>query len=111
MASVLGIDIGTSSVKVMLLDVERGVIGVESRGYDVLIPQIGYAQQDPDTWWEAVISCLSRLRTRYSREYREDKRGMRGAGPDTFNAAESRCAAQPDFYRIRPSLPALGKET
>ena len=29
MASVLGIDIGTSSVKVMLLDVERGVIGVE----------------------------------------------------------------------------------
>lgn len=49
MASVLGIDIGTSSVKVMLLDVERGVIGVESRGYDVLIPQIGYAQQDPDT--------------------------------------------------------------
>jgi len=71
MASVLGIDIGTSSAKVMLLDVERGVIGVESRGYDVLIPQIGYAQQDPDTWWEAVISCLSRLRTRYSREYRE----------------------------------------
>ena len=35
MASILGIDLGTSSVKAMLLDVEKGVVGVEAQSYDV----------------------------------------------------------------------------
>lgn len=69
MASILGIDIGTSGTKAMLLDEKAGVIGVESGKYDVSIPQIGYSEQDPDLWWEAVLSCLSRLREKYGRYF------------------------------------------
>lgn len=65
MAALLGIDIGTSSTKVMLLEPTKGVVGVESEPYDVSIPQMGYAEQSPDMWWEAVLRCISRLQNKY----------------------------------------------
>ena len=33
MQTLLGIDLGTSSIKAMLLDTERGVIGIESQKF------------------------------------------------------------------------------
>lgn len=39
MSVILGIDLGTSSVKGMLLDSFRGVLAVESGEYDVKIPR------------------------------------------------------------------------
>ena len=47
MASLLGIDIGTSGTKVMLLDEKTGVAGIESETYQVSIPRLGYAEQNP----------------------------------------------------------------
>ncbi|MCI8286623.1 MAG: xylulokinase [Lachnospiraceae bacterium] len=61
----MGIDIGTSSAKVMLLDAEKGVLGVEKREYEVSVPQSGYAEQEPELWWRAVQDCIGRLRQRY----------------------------------------------
>lgn len=55
MASLMGIDIGTSGTKVMLLDEKTGVAGIESETYQVSIPRLGYAEQNPDVWWEAVL--------------------------------------------------------
>lgn len=52
MSVILGIDLGTSSVKGMLLDSFRGVLAVESGEYDVKIPREGYAEQEPEQWWE-----------------------------------------------------------
>ena len=43
MSVILGIDLGTSSVKAMLLDSVKGVISVESSPYEVSIPFEGYA--------------------------------------------------------------------
>ena len=49
MSVILGIDLGTSSVKAMLLDSVKGVISVESSPYEVSIPFEGYAEQNPET--------------------------------------------------------------
>ena len=38
MRTILGIDLGTSSVKAMLLDVDGGVVGVKAKDYGVDIP-------------------------------------------------------------------------
>ncbi len=62
---ILGIDLGTSSVKAMLLDAEAGVIGVGARGYEVSIPQAGHAEQQPEVWWDAVCSALGSLKEAY----------------------------------------------
>lgn len=69
MASILGIDLGTSSVKAMLLDVEKGVVGVEAQSYDVLIPQANYAQQSPEEWWRGVCVILKRLNEKYPESF------------------------------------------
>lgn len=63
MACILGIDLGTSSVKSMLLDETAGVVKTASRAYTVSIPKPGFAEQDPETWWEAVKQTIRELKT------------------------------------------------
>lgn len=65
MGCILGIDLGTSSVKAMLLDVQDGVIGVEAQAYDVRIPQANWAEQLPEDWWDSVCIILKALKTKY----------------------------------------------
>ena len=55
----------------MLLDEKSGGAGIEGETYQVSIPRLGYAEQNPDVWWEAVLCCLSRLREKYGKCYSE----------------------------------------
>lgn len=54
----LGIDLGTSSVKALLLDTTGRVIGIEAEEYSILRPRPGYAEQDPEEWWEATCRAV-----------------------------------------------------
>ena len=47
----MGIDLGTSSVKALVSDEKGTVYGLGQKGYGTEIPEIGYAQQDPELWW------------------------------------------------------------
>ncbi|MEI6101317.1 MAG: xylulokinase [Eubacteriales bacterium] len=69
MSSVLGIDLGTSSVKAMLLDTGTGESAVAGREYTVDIPQAGYAEQSPEVWWQATIAVLRELKEKHSSRY------------------------------------------
>ncbi len=48
----LGIDVGTSSVKVVVLDDSGRVVSKAQKEYPIHSPLPGYAEQDPDLWWE-----------------------------------------------------------
>ena len=54
----LGIDLGTSSVKVLLQGVDGTVVGEASRAYPVLAPRPGWSETDPEAWWTAVIGAV-----------------------------------------------------
>lgn len=69
MAVILGIDIGTSSVKAMLLDTEMGPVAVRSKPYDVSIPSPGYAEQDPELWWVSLKEALEELQAQNAVAY------------------------------------------
>ena len=56
----LGIDLGTSAVKALLLDDDR-VVGIAEAPLAVSHPQPGWSEQDPDDWWQATCACLDRL--------------------------------------------------
>lgn len=71
MSVVLGIDIGTSSIKSMLLDTEKGVIAVKSKEYHVDIPQKNYAEQSPKMWWSSLLETLGWLKENYGTAYRK----------------------------------------
>jgi xylulokinase len=54
----LGIDLGTSSVKVLLLGLDGTVFGEASRPYPVRAPQPGWSETDPEAWWSAVVAAV-----------------------------------------------------
>ena len=57
-AYLLGYDVGSTSVKATLLDAESGraVASAASPSQELEIdtPQPGWAEQDPEVWWEHV---------------------------------------------------------
>ena len=54
----LGIDLGTSRVKALLLNGFGRVLGVAKRDYPVLSPQPGTAETDPNQWWTATCAAV-----------------------------------------------------
>jgi xylulokinase len=53
----LGLDLGTSSAKAVVVDTAGQVLSQASAGYAVTSATAGYAESDPADWWQAVIAC------------------------------------------------------
>ena len=53
----LGLDLGTSSVKTLLLAEDGAVLGEGSAPYAVRAPRPGWAESSPEDWWEAVLKA------------------------------------------------------
>ena len=60
----LGIDLGTSSIKVSVANSEGKIIDSESRDYPLLLPKVNWSEQNPDDWFEALIKVLIELNKR-----------------------------------------------
>ena len=58
----LGIDIGTSAVKAVLLDADERVLGAASVPLETVHPRPGWSEQDPEDWWRAVETAVGALR-------------------------------------------------
>lgn len=58
MAYFCGIDLGTSSLKTLLMDEEGRLKGVCAKAYQFSSPQGGFAEHDPGEWWEACCATL-----------------------------------------------------
>ncbi|MFZ1679722.1 MAG: xylulokinase [Rhizobiaceae bacterium] len=62
----LGIDLGTSSVKCMLIDGNQEVVGSASAALDVANPHPGWSEQEPRHWIAATESALESLKASHS---------------------------------------------
>src|SRR5207302_1657813 len=54
----LGIDLGTSSLKALVLDVDGTIVGTGSASYVMSTPQPGWAESDPQGWWDAAATAV-----------------------------------------------------
>ncbi len=61
MAKLLGIDVGTSGCKVLLIDETGAVIKQASAEYPLSVPQAMWSEQDPEDWWTGVQACLAEI--------------------------------------------------
>lgn len=62
---VVGIDIGTTSLKVLVLDVATGrPVAEATREYPTRSPESGAHEQDPSDWWDATVSALREVTSR-----------------------------------------------
>jgi xylulokinase len=53
----LGLDLGTSSVKALLMAEDGDTLGEGSASYPVRSPHPGWAESSPEDWWNAVVEA------------------------------------------------------
>ena len=54
----MGIDLGTSSVKTIIIDIDGNMKSSAQAFYDISIPNKGYAEQDPERWWRSTVQTI-----------------------------------------------------
>ncbi|MFG6326747.1 MAG: xylulokinase [Lachnospiraceae bacterium] len=57
----IGIDLGTSSVKLLLMDSNGNVVNTVSEEYPIYFPRPGWSEQNPEDWYKAVIAGIKKL--------------------------------------------------
>lgn len=57
----IGIDLGTSAVKLLLVNKNGKILGDVSEEYPVFFPHEGWSEQNPEDWYNAVLKGMSRL--------------------------------------------------
>ena len=57
----LGIDLGTSSVKLLLADAEGNILNSVTKEYPIYYPQSGWSEQNPEDWWTALVEGVNEL--------------------------------------------------
>ncbi len=58
MAYTIGIDIGTSGTKSLLVDPDGNIIAEAAAGYGVAMPKPMWTEQDPEDWWAATVKTV-----------------------------------------------------
>jgi len=64
----LGIDLGTSSIKVVLMNEKGAVVASTTTALSISRPHPLWSEQDPMEWWNAACKCLATLKNMRSKE-------------------------------------------
>ena len=54
----LGIDIGTTAVKALVVDESGSVVGDAESALEVCVPQPGWSEQNPSDWWRGTVDAV-----------------------------------------------------
>ena len=65
----LGIDVGTSEVKALLLSEDHRVIDTAGSVLALSRPHPGHSEQNPADWWSATCAALAALRNKNPKAY------------------------------------------
>ena len=107
----LGIDLGTGSVKALVLDGAGQVVAEAVSPYQVLSPQPGWAETPPADWWRAVCEAVSKLPGKARREV--EAVGLSGQMHGVVLCKEDGTPLRPAILwadaRSRPQLAAYEK--
>jgi len=57
-AHYIGIDLGTTGVRVLRIDRSGSVVAAQSASYPLLLPSPGWTEQEPDAWWAGTCKAL-----------------------------------------------------
>lgn len=68
MKYVIGVDLGTSAVKVLLVNQEGVVVDQVSRSYPLIQEKAGYSEQNPEEWVTQTEAALKELVKRFSED-------------------------------------------
>jgi xylulokinase len=126
----LGIDLGTSELKAILMDPDGNVLAHAGTRLTIARLHSGWSEQDPEDWWQACLGALDQLRLNLPDAFAQVRciglsGQMHGAvllGPDdrvlypailwddsrAMPQAETLGREHPDFAEVTGSLPMAG---
>jgi len=58
----MGVDIGTQSVRVSLLDLDGRIVASSSTAQEMITPKPGWCEQDPDIWWANTVENIHKVK-------------------------------------------------
>lgn len=64
----IGVDLGTSAVKLLLMEGNGRICNIVSRDYPLSFPKPGWSEQNPEDWWNAVVSGIQELTKDYDND-------------------------------------------
>ena len=64
----IGIDLGSSSVKILLVDENGRICFAVTSEYPLFLPHPGWSEQRPEDWWNAVTEGLQELTSHVDKE-------------------------------------------
>ena len=67
MNTYIGIDLGTSSVKLLLADAEGNILNSVTKEYPIYYPQSGWSEQNPTDWFNATVDGMNELLNGHTR--------------------------------------------
>ena len=67
----IGIDLGTSSVKMILIDHDQNILASSNSSLTVQNPKNGFSEQNPKEWIAATHECLDGLKKKKPKEFSE----------------------------------------
>lgn len=57
----IGVDLGTSAVKLLLMDSEGKIINIVSKEYPLYFPHPGWSEQNPEDWYQQTMAGIREL--------------------------------------------------
>ncbi len=57
----IGVDLGTSSVKLLLMDEAGDIKNIVTKEYPLYFPKPGWSEQNPEDWYHALVSGIREL--------------------------------------------------
>ncbi len=57
----IGVDLGTSSLKLLLCDEKGTLLNTAKRDYPLFFPHPGWSEQHPEDWWSALLDTMEEL--------------------------------------------------
>ena len=67
MKTYIGVDLGTSSIKLTLIDSLGNILNEVSKDYTINKKGL-YSEQNPEDWWEAFTFCFDKLLEQQDRD-------------------------------------------
>ena len=93
----LGIDVGTTGTKTLLFRTDGKLMGQSYRAYGMSTPQVGWSEQNPEDWWNAVVDTVREACAALA-----DTKQVRGISLSLQGG--TMLAVDEDFNPLRPAM-------
>lgn len=94
----LGIDVGTSSTKAVIIDGEGAVVTLQKVAYDIICLKSGWSEQQPEIWWAACVESIRKALAVF------DRPASQISGIGVSNQMHSLVVLDEALQCVRPSI-------